>query len=168
MECGHCGKKYFTNVIKVFVIKSRICPEDKVGMFSDPKAKTYTCPKCGKVIAYANTIAVTSLPVRIIDVVFDYHKRDDYALQGYDVEKSEEPEMQVCTKCANLRKHVENVIKNDPTFTEAIKKDLHELSNIEFMDAFFRDIQPEMKKALLNNPKMVSRVPTVTKVEKLK
>src|SRR3972149_2855984 len=113
IECGNCAKKYFTTIIKVYVIKSRLCVECKVPTFCDSKAKTYTCPKCKKVIESKDTIGVAQMGVVIKDVTMDYIKRDTYDAKGYEIDKKEEPEKQICVKCEHLRAHIQDIIEKD-------------------------------------------------------
>jgi predicted RNA-binding Zn-ribbon protein involved in translation (DUF1610 family) len=106
-ECGNCGKKHFTNIIKVYVVKSRSCVECKVPTFCDVKSKTFTCPKCGKITEFKDTVSIAQMPVKIVDVTMEYLKRDAYVAKGFEINKREEPEKQVCVKCEHLRKHIE-------------------------------------------------------------
>jgi hypothetical protein len=167
IECGNCTKKYFTNIIKVFVIKSRFCSDDQTPMFYDNIKKIYTCPKCSKVIEAKDTITVAGLGMKIVDVTVDYHKRDEYITKGFEIDTKSEPEKQVCKKCENLRGHIQHIIDEDIDFHKNIKDELRSLSNIEFMETFFKDVQPYLKRLVSEHPQLIDQVSNKKNLETL-
>jgi hypothetical protein len=105
--------------------------------------------------------------MKIIDVTRDYHKQIYYENKGYEVEIRNESEKQICKKCENLRNHIQHIIDEDVDFNKIIKKDLKKLSNIEFMETFFKDVQPYLRRLISERPQLITQVNNEKKLQSL-
>jgi DNA-directed RNA polymerase subunit M/transcription elongation factor TFIIS len=146
MKCEHCAKPYFANVINVYVVKQRFCPDCKntLTVYQD----SLICKKCGYSIKRSDTMAVSGLGVKVVDATTDYHKRDEYALQGLEVEKKLEVEKQLCIRCSNTRKQIENVLQKEVGISKELMKKVKSLSDIEFYQDFYSHYQPMIQRMM--------------------
>jgi predicted RNA-binding Zn-ribbon protein involved in translation (DUF1610 family) len=158
IECGNCAKKFFSTIINVYISKIRYCTKCKNPTFYDKKSEQYLCLKCGNIVPAKDEIAVAQMGVKIVDATADYKKRDKYASQGCFIEKKEEVEKTVCVRCEHLRTNIQNKIDKDTDFSKAVKDELREMSNIEFLSTFFRDVQPALKRIVAERPQIIKKV----------
>jgi len=155
VECGNCAKKFWVNKIKVFVFKLRYCPDCNIPMFCDNEKKTFTCPKCKQVI---QVNALKNMKTEIKGTSRDFKERDRYMIKGYEVQKLEMPEKRVCVRCKALRIHIQHILNEDPNFTPSVLRELNKMSDIEFLETFFKHVQGQMRKNLAANPKIVKKI----------
>lgn len=144
MKCEHCAKPYFANMINIYVIKQRFCPDCKnvLTIYQG----NLICKKCGYSVSRADTMAIAGLGVKVVDATADYHKRDAYALQGLEVEKRTEPEKQLCQRCINTRKHIENVLQDEVGISKKALDEIKSLSDVEFYQEFYTHFQPMLQR----------------------
>jgi prephenate dehydrogenase len=50
------------------------------------------------------------------------------------------------------------MIDRDTDFTKAVKAELKEMNNIDFMQVFFRDVQPQLRRIISERPQLVNRI----------
>ena len=147
-KCQHCGKEYFATLVNVYVIKQRICPNSKcknpLTIYSDK----LVCGKCDTIVNREDSIIVNGLGVKIIDATMDYHKRDAYAAKGMEIKKKVEPEKQLCTRCINTRRHIENILVDEIVVKKEAMDELKALSDIDFYDKFYNQFQPMLQKMM--------------------
>lgn len=163
MKCEHCAKPYFANLINIYVIKQRFCPDCKntLTVYQDK----LICKKCGYSVERKDTMAISGLGVKVVDATADYHKRDDYALQGLEVEKREEPEKQLCLRCINTRKHIENILVDEVGITKAQIKEIKALSDVEFYQSFYSHFQPMLQRLVFQRAIRDGKIKLKPKVE---
>lgn len=170
VACIHCGNKHLVNMIKVYVIQQHYCLDcNKQVLTYDSKAKILTCPKCGKIIDINDINTLSKLGLKIIDATVEYQKKDNYLSKGYEVVVKTEPEKQLCQRCLNLRKHIENVINKDLILGKTTMNEIKGMNNIEFFEKFYSTFQPMLQQMLIERKmrekqlKAMKNLPTQTK-----
>ena len=116
-EC-ECGKKFWTNVRKVFVIKKRLCNDCGEPLERKKNTDIFVCPKCGKEFIWQST-EYMELGVKIYGTTMDRKEAEQKKAQGYEVEKVLIPEHDKCQRCRHLEK-----IRED--FRRRVEKKLQE------------------------------------------
>jgi uncharacterized protein YbaR (Trm112 family) len=157
IECGNCAKKFFTNIIKVYVFKLRYCPDCHVPMFCDNDKKTLTCPQCKRIIEL-NDVNTVQLKTEMKGTSRDFEVRNRHAVKGYEIQKLEMPEKRVCTRCRHLRIHIQQTLNKDPTFTKSVLRELNAMSDTEFLEAFFKHVQVKLRENLAKNPQAIKKI----------
>jgi len=136
-EC-ECGRKFWTNVRKVFVIKKRLCSDCGEPLERKKNTDIFVCSKCGKEFV-AETSEYMDLGVKIYGTTVDKKEVERKKAEGYEVEKVLIPEHDKCQKCRHLEKMRED-------FQRRVKKKLQErparvIPKEEMVKVYHREVQ---------------------------
>ena len=155
-ECMNCGRKFFTNKIKVYVFKERDCPDCKVTMFCHDNLY-YECLKCGKKFDLKDEVAIASLSLHMKGTSRSFEEREKKVAKGLEAEKIEIPDNRVCRRCQNITAHIRNIIDKQENIPSSVKAKIRTLSDEEYLNTFFKHIQKQMK--VDTQPKPPERFP---------
>ena len=127
-NCGNCGKRFSTRLVKVYVFKLRYCPEKdcKGEMFSDNELKIHKCTKCGFIVKFDDEKMLGSMGVAMKGTSRNKKAAEAMGREGYEITKVLIPEKQHCQRCINANKIFANMIRK-----ERKKHDLREIPKEE-------------------------------------
>jgi ribosomal protein L37AE/L43A len=102
-RCSQCGNHFFTNMIKVFVLKKRYCPDCKEALKISPDGKIYKCLKCQKEFHKEIGEEYGRLGISIDGSTRSFEAAQKSVATGFiEAERVYVPEEQMCQKCRNM------------------------------------------------------------------
>lgn len=113
-ECSRCHNKFWTNQIKVYVLKTRNCPDCKEPCKVTDN-KIFTCQKCGKIVEKEKSSDYGLMPVQVRETIRNYEDVAKMLVKDntLEVEKVFVSKNQVCQSCKNFLSHRNALYKNE-------------------------------------------------------